>query len=325
MKENVMREHYIEKFSRVDNFLLNPSLPYSLNIELNNSCNQKCVFCAFHGKYAQTCLKPGILEFEFVKQLLDQAMEKGIGKKELGFYLAGEPFLYSKLADVISYAKKLGFPYVFLTTNGVFAKPDKIKEVVDAGLDSIRFSVNASDKNMYKELHGTDDFNVVLENIKFLDKYKKDSGSNIAISLSCVLTKKTLGIQNEIKNIFSEYVDDILFAPVDLSRFENEHILKSEYGIEEYKSKEIDHSIICPVLFNNMYVNALGQIVPCCVAYDKDVYFADLYKDDDLTKAWYSKGYTEYRKIFLEGNSDSGTICENCFYRMYGVEGFVMD
>ena len=167
MKENIMREHYLEKFSRTDNFSINPPLPHSLNIELNNSCNQKCIFCIYHGKYAQTCLKPGVLEFDFVKQLLDQAAEKGIGKKELGFYIAGEPFLYPKLGDVISYAKKLGFPYVYLTTNGAYAKPEKIKEVVDAGLDSIRFSVNASDKDMYKEIHGTDDFDVVLENISF--------------------------------------------------------------------------------------------------------------------------------------------------------------
>ena len=52
MSEGIMRKHMNERLGKVVNFCENPPLPQSLNIELNSTCNQKCIFCAFHGKYA---------------------------------------------------------------------------------------------------------------------------------------------------------------------------------------------------------------------------------------------------------------------------------
>lgn len=47
-----MRKHLEERFGKVFNLQKNPPLPKSLNIELNSTCNQSCVFCPFHGKFA---------------------------------------------------------------------------------------------------------------------------------------------------------------------------------------------------------------------------------------------------------------------------------
>ena len=58
-----------------------------------------------------------------------------------------------------------------MTTNGAMADPEKMKKVLDAGLDSIRISINAVDREMYKVLHGKDDFEIVLENIRFMREY----------------------------------------------------------------------------------------------------------------------------------------------------------
>lgn len=140
-----MKEHMKNRFGGDSNISLNPPLPESLNIELNNTCNHKCVFCPLHGPYVPN-LKPFVMDFDFVKKILLQAKELGIGRKELGFYLAGEVFLYKQFAQVIRFAKELGFTYTFITTNGALANPKIMKEVIDAGLDSIRFSVNASDR-----------------------------------------------------------------------------------------------------------------------------------------------------------------------------------
>ena len=64
------------------------------------------------------------MDFETVKRILDSAKNLGgMGEKEVGFYLSGEAFLYKKLAEVIAYAKKVGYEYTFLTTNGALAFP----------------------------------------------------------------------------------------------------------------------------------------------------------------------------------------------------------
>lgn len=325
MKNKVMRTHMQERLGKVVNYMLEPPVPASLNIELNNTCNQKCIFCPYHGKYAPERLEPAVLDVDFVKSLLKQAKEVGIGEKEVGFYLAGEPFIYPKLAEVIAYAKELGFKYIFLTTNGAFATPEKMREVLEAGLDSIRFSVNAPNRELYKELHGTDDFNVVCDNIKYLHQYIQEKQNNIAVSLSCVITKKTRGIQAQMREIFSPYVDDIMFIPVILSRLNNLEELKELYEMQDDENAVINTDYICPVLFNSMYINALGQTVPCCNSYDMKVSFTNLKENDNLLKAWHSEEYAKYRKIFLENASDEGTLCATCIMRKKGVQRLSME
>lgn len=320
MAESTMKKHMNERFGKVFNYNENPDLPRSLNIELNSNCNQKCVFCPFHGKYASNSPKLKMIDYEMVIKILNEARRLGIGEKEVGFYLSGEAFLYPQLADVIEYAKKIGYKYTFITSNGALATPEKMKKVLDAGLDSIRFSVNAADRDTYKEIHGKDDFDAALKNIKYMHEYIQENNLKVATSLSCVITKKTIGIQDKIKEVFGSYVEDILFIPVILTRLNCDSKFVEEYQIIDDAYAEINKDYICPMLFDTMYINANLEVIPCCDAYDDNSVFFDLKKEFDLEKAWKSEKYKRYRNIFLKSASDKGTICEKCVLRMKGVE-----
>lgn len=324
-KEKIMRKNFEERFGEVNNYELYPPLPRKLNIELNNTCNHKCEFCLYHGKYAKNKLQPSIMDPDFAKRILLRAKELGIGQKEVGFYLAGEAFCYSGLVEIIAYAKELGYEYTFLTTNGALATPDKLKAVIDAGLDSIRFSVNAADKDSYREIHGSDDFDNVVSNIKFLHKYISEKQLNVATSLSCVITKKTLGIKNAIRELFSEYVDDILFIPVFFAGLKDLPEVREQYEVINDDELELNENAVCPVVYDTMYINALGQVVPCCNAYTYNLYFYDLKQEFDLEKAWYSEGYLKYRKVFLEHSSYDDTICGSCYIVKKGVQRLMME
>lgn len=323
MGKKIMREHMRERFGSSSGVSIEPPLPGSLNIELNNTCNHKCEFCGYHGKYSTIHVKPSQLSDDLVKSILRNAKELGIGRKELGFYMTGEPFLSKSLPEMIEYAKGLGFEYIFLTTNGALATPDVMKQVIDAGLDSIRFSVNAADREMYKEIHGRDDFDTVVNNIHFLDEYRRENNINIATSLSCVVCKKNQeGLEEGINKIFSDIVDDILFIPVVLYRLKEIEEVSRIYKIQE-ECTEIDRDYVCSILFNTMYINSDGYVVPCCSEpyFDHKVY--DLNKKVDLKEAWYSEGYRKLRAIFVEGAPDKGTMCEDCILRRkQGVDRF---
>lgn len=325
--EKIMWKHMKERLSENNNFFLDPPLPRSLNIELNNTCNQKCVFCDYHGKYAPHCIKPTSINIDVVKKLLDAARKLGIGEKEVGFYIAGEAFLYPHLEEVIRYAKNLGFPYVFLTTNGAMATPDKMAAVLDAGLDSIRISINAIDKDTYKEIHGSDDFDKVVKNLSFMHEYIVKNTLNVTTSISCVLTKKTQGIQSEFRRMFEKYVDDILFIPVILDYLKADEKFIQEYEIIDVKNTPFKEKYICPLLFNSMYINANLEVFPCCqVAYnDEGFSFYDLKEDMNLENAWYSKVFKEYRKYFINQEDLTNTICRDCILRRYNTDRFTME
>lgn len=326
MEEKTMRKHFLERFSSRSggDFSKTPGLPLSLNVELNSTCNHKCIFCPYHGETAPHPVGNYSMDFDLVIKILDEAWSLGIGKKELGFYASGEPFLYKKLPEVIAYAKKKGFCYTFLTTNGSLATPDRIKAVVDAGLDSIRFSVNACEREQYEAIHGRDDFNKVYNNIKFLSEYREKSGNRIAISLSCVVTRKTDGMQQSIREQFKDFVDDIIFLPVSIEP-EMQDALK-DHVFEKDLHFEINESFICNSIFDAMYIDAKADVVVCCQGCGREDAIAYHLSDGlDLKKAWESPVYQEYRKMFLEHTGLKGTICEQCYLVKRVDEGFFQE
>lgn len=325
MKELKMRKHMKERFAGNENFLYNPPLPQNLNIEINNTCNHRCEFCDFHGPYAPNIIEPAKMNLDTIKKILDDAYELGIGRKELGFYLSGEPFVHTELVDAVAYAKKKGFKYIFLTTNGALAFPERMKKLLDAGLDSIRFSVNAADAETYKIIHGRDDFDNVVKNIQYAHEYITDNKLTVATSLSCVITKKTIGIQNKIRELFESYVDDILFIPVMVEMLKCDDNIKQALRLVDDTKALKNPDFKCAMLFNTMYIDSTLNVIPCCNACGKNVSFYDLKKDFDLEKAWNSEQYKKYRMIFLDNGDDKGTLCENCNLRKNGIERLTLE
>jgi hypothetical protein len=64
------------------------------------------------------------------------------GVQELAPFFVGESFQCTWLAEAIKEAKDVGYPYVFLTTNGASVTAEKVKACMEAGLDSLKFSIN---------------------------------------------------------------------------------------------------------------------------------------------------------------------------------------
>lgn len=117
-----------------------PPAPRSVKIELTARCNFACAFCARAMRLRdQRDMDPAFFE--------RMAMEmRSAGVEELGLFYLGESFLCNWLEEAIRYAKQdCGYPYVFLTTNGSLAVPERVEACMDAGLDSLKFSLNYAD------------------------------------------------------------------------------------------------------------------------------------------------------------------------------------
>lgn len=323
MERDCMKEHMKERFREMKVLDLNPQLPKCLNIELNNTCNHQCIFCPFHSPYLRRKFEASHMNLDFAKKILDMAKKQKIGENEIGFYATGEPLVYKELEQCIKYAKELGFKYTFITTNGALANPARIIDLLDAGLDSIRFSVNAATPNMYKEIHGKDDFSKVMENIRFLDKYRKKRNIQVSVSMSCVVTKKTKREVNIIKKLFDQLVDEFVFFPVmDLDTID--YKLESDYALDEVDENYEKKIKACPSLFNSMYINSKGQVRICCDARAIDIIAADLNQKMDLVAAWNSKKMIDYRKMHMEG-SIKGSVCENCISTKKTIKNVILN
>lgn len=60
-----------------------------------------------------------------------------------------------------------------MTTNGSLATPSVLSEIFEAGLDSIKFSINAGTAENYEKVHGATGFEKALEALEFVAEWKK--------------------------------------------------------------------------------------------------------------------------------------------------------
>ena len=88
------------------------------------------------------------LNFDVYKKFILSCVKEKV--EEVGLYSTGDPFMAKNLVETIIFAKQNGIKRVYITTNGALATFEKVKRCIDAGLDSIKFSINAGSKKLIK-------------------------------------------------------------------------------------------------------------------------------------------------------------------------------
>lgn len=280
-----------------------PAFPKSMLIELTNICNHSCIFCA----NSKMTRKKGSIDETFLFRILKEAFDGGT--REVGFYATGEPFISKDLSKYVALAKEIGYKYVYITTNGALATPERAKEVIEAGVDSIKFSINAGTKETYKMIHGKDDFDLVMENLRYIADYRKKNNKTFKIYVSFIATKYSYNQENILKNEINDIVDDIVFLNVANQGGMMYEI--NDYLALDNNTKKIE-KLSCPLPFKSLHVTYEGYLTSCCIDFQNYLTVADLNKVS-LKEAWESEKFIELRKMHLE-NCLEGTLCYNCIY-----------
>lgn len=301
MDSNIRKR--IESYGKtLSNMGLIQPFPQSMLLEVSNICNHACAFCA----NSKSDRKKGFIEKEFAMRILHDAYM--LGTREVGFYATGEPLTDKNLEIYIDYAKKIGYEYVFITTNGALFEPKRIYSIINAGIDSIKFSINGANREDYLLIHGKDDFDKVIKNLKFISELRNTHKFKLYISF--IMTKQTIESEEKFRQEYEKYVDDIIFLKC---------INQSGYMYEMNGLLAVDKDAggynvdgICPMIFNKLYVTYEGYLTMCCADFQNYLVVADLNKDS-LADAWNNQYAQELRKRHLDHKLE-GTICANCIY-----------
>jgi MoaA/NifB/PqqE/SkfB family radical SAM enzyme len=145
-------------------------------IEIGATCNNNCLFCCQYELRKQKDKKT-----TQIKKEMDLAKRDGKGKIS---FLGGEFTIRPDAIEIISYAKKLGFEYIHITTNGrMFSYDSFAKKILSAGLTVANFSVygpNAGVHDSLTRVKGS--FNQTVSGLKNYLKYE----SRVAASITLV-------------------------------------------------------------------------------------------------------------------------------------------
>jgi pyruvate-formate lyase-activating enzyme len=291
-----------------------PPLPANMMVELSNACNHACIFCA--NSYMQR--KIGRIDRDLLFRIMAEA--HALGTREIGFYTTGDPFIHKDLAAFTRHAKELGFTYIYISTNGALATPERVKEVIDAGMDSIKFSINAGSRETYKLIHGKDDWDTVVANIDFIANYRKQHAPHVKLAVTCVVTRPVMHEIDAIKARFGPLVDDMWFPYCSVQSGQmnaaqallgfTEQAARSESKVWTGAEAKAERGV-CRLPFNRLHVSCEGYLTLCCVDYQNYLAVADLTKTS-LAEAWHNPAFREMRRRHLGGQL-SGSLCGNCW------------
>lgn len=281
-----------------------PSFPREIFLDLTSFCNHRCVFCS--NQYLKS---KKTMDEDMVLRVLQETYDCGV--RELGLYATGESFLVKDLARYTAKAKQIGFEYLFITTNGALVTPEQAKLVLDAGLDSIKFSISAGKRETYRDIQGKDDFDLVINNLKWVSEYRKKSGLNYRIYVTMVYTNKTESEIETLKNIVVPYIDEWDPHPLNNqcgNKYDNNQL--GEIYADNPRGR--GHGKVCFQPFKGFSITPEGLVSACVLDYSKDLIVADLNKTT-LKEAWANEIYKEFRRRHLAQDL-KGLICYNCMH-----------
>ena len=275
----------------------------NLLIEITNHCNNKCIFCY------NDCMRRSkrFIEKELCEKILVDAYN--LGMREVGFYVAGEPLLDKRLEDFILYAKSIGYKYIYLTTNGILGNLERIKKLYNSGLDSIKYSINATNREDYKIIHGTDNFDRVTKNLADVYSWKNNSDIKLKVYVSYISTNLT-NDNKRIAELFENKCDEFIVMPA----INQGGLIPNISCISSAEKSDINGNfkLPCSYPFNSVIVTVEGYLTACCMDFENLLAYANL-NEVSLEEAWNNTIISEFRNRHLSKDVKN-TICQNCIF-----------
>lgn len=289
-----------------------PPAPKACKIEITAVCNLQCSFCAT--SYNLRDKKK--MSFEFYSEtLLPQLKEAGV--EEVGMFFLGESTTLKDLPDYIAEAKRQGFPYIFLTTNGTALTPAKIEAYMEAGLNSLKFSMNYADAEQFVEIAQVKPalFARMIQAIKDAKMVRDRGDYDCGLYASYIEYDGDQGVKMQaLVDNMAPYLDEIyalpLYSQSDLTGGDSEGKGWKVSGGNPGRAGAMRPPVPCWSLFTEARVAWDGELSMCCFNADHRFDAGNL-NDMSFMDAWHSERFQELRRAHLTKDVRQ-TECAGC-------------
>lgn len=260
----------------IDNNYFSLSFPKEIMIEATNCCNNKCFFCAS----PVTDRPRGFIDKKLAIRLIGEAYD--LGCRKISFHGMGEPFLCKDLPVFIYEAKKKGYDYIYLDSNGTIAGKGLVEPVLDAGLDSLKFSIHAATAKTFYKITNNHAFEPLLENARYISNYIKQNDLKCKTIAYFALSSINKDEVEAFKALFGDIFSEVWIRPIHNGsgiRTENE-----KYAV----AKELftgEQELPCRELFERMIINWEGKAIACSTDWTGSLVYGDA-NQEQLHTIW---------------------------------------
>lgn len=298
-----------------ERYCARPPAPKSVKIELTGRCNYRCGFCALRTRKEQP---KGDMDFALFRRITAEMRDAGV--EEIGVFYLGESFMAPDLlVQAVRWCKQtLHFPYVFLTTNGSLCTPNSLHAVMQAGLDSLKFSVNAADETQFRSVMAVKPalYRDALSAIRMARDVRDMYDFKCGIYASSIQYDGEQ--QEKMERLLDEhvrpYVDEHYWLPL-YSMGSLATAREAELGYRPTAGNQgrlgaLREPLPCWSVMTEGHVTADGYLSACCFDADGRWRMGDL-NQQSFMEAWGSPEFVKLREAHLRKDV-SGTPCAEC-------------
>lgn len=294
--------------------------PFVLIIEPSSYCNFKCDFCPNGDENLLRSVgrTPSFMSMELFKKLISEI--KCLPQKIKSIILQGdgEPLLHKNIAEMINIIKNdYGCEHVELTTNISLLTPKISDDLVSAGLDKIKLSVNGLNCDDYKKFCGVKiDYDEIIENVKYFYENKKDCFVYVK-SIDFIMDNE--GRLAQFHSLFDKYSD---YCNIERSiNWTSNHLKKFSYENNDttFDGHEIVAGQACPFPLYASYVSADGRVGVCSDDWARATVYGDI-KNNTYSEIWNGEKLYDFRMMHLNFNDRENTACNHCNFRKMALE-----
>lgn len=280
-----------------------------LQLQYNYACNFKCKHCAIE-KFKHPGEKT--LSVAEVKSIADQADKMGLASICIS---GGEPLIFPDLEDVINAIGPKRF-CISVDTNGYFLTEEKIKWLVEKGVDRIHLSIDGLESNHSIFRGDKASWNKCIKALDYCKQYGLGVIINIVATKSLLKNKELIRQLEFIKRFkfhasiiyakpvgsFESYKDEILDSE-DLKYIQN---LTTSYNCSTHLSPLQGNEFGCLCFKRHFSITAYGDVLPCPWI---PISMGNIRKEplDKIMKRGLENPWFRYGKKYscLSGNRDS--------------------
>ena len=297
----------------------------SVQINLLNDCPSKCKSCWKHTWSRDVLPKKDL--FNVLKYLKDNGCTSV-------FFSGGEPLYYPNFSDVIDFCNEIGIAYSIIST--FITKDYKLLEKVAKTAYRLHVSIDAVEKDLYKEIRGVDGFELAKQSIDYINKFRDSKKIpirfssiigiynynkvydiyNFAKEHNCILnyyylkTWDGLKMSKENEEEFFKQLSNVAFDEKEKNSYISNAV---DLLTKRYKNEVINESGICYIPNISTIINCDGNLFPCCNLFSE----FNRYYEDCLKYSYgniLDKKGGELKKEFDKRFSKYPIDCKECEY-----------
>jgi sulfatase maturation enzyme AslB (radical SAM superfamily) len=277
-----------------------PTHPSFIQIETTLACNAECPFCS----HATLTRRPRRMEDWVWKKIIDETRGLGITYRR---FLINEPLADHRLADVMRYIRQDPTARIELNSNGELMKEERARELLDAGLDIIRFSIDGFSEETFSKSRVGLDYNLTVERVVRFLELARAAGSTAHIEVRMI----AMDYNRHEQEAFIDFWEKAgaIAVITDL------YIWPWEQGVKPVQ-------LPCKKVLKEMFFFVNGKATLCCWDSHERGVVGDVTREHVLD-IWNGELNRRYRALLEQGRRNELLLCSNCeAYKNHHFEGF---